>query len=87
MSPHELIPTLAGFLAAALAVLRLTVSQSKAFTERLLAFFEHSLTRQDESIDCLSAAVTELNQGVRENTLLVRQVAEWLQVSTPVGRA
>lgn len=82
---HELITVLAGFLAAAFAVLRLTLNQTRGFTERLVQFFEESLARHDETVRGFSRAVDRLEDGVRENTLLVRNMAEWLQVSTPVG--
>lgn len=82
---HELITVLAAFLASAVAVLRLTLNQTKGFTERLVQFLEESLNRQDETIRGFCTAVERLDSGVRENTVLVRHVAEWLQVSTPLG--
>lgn len=84
-SLHELITLLAGFLATAFAILRLTLNQTRGFTERLVQFFEDSLRRQDETIAGFRDAVDRLNDSVQENSLLVRHVAEWLHVSSPVG--
>lgn len=84
-SLHELVTLLAGFLATAFAILRLTLNQTRGFTERLVTFFEDSLHRQEETIAGFRDAVDRLNDSVQENSLLVRHVAEWLQVSNPVG--
>ena len=82
---NELITVLAGFLATAFAILRMTLSQTKGFAERLVSLLEASLAKQDETLVGFRHTVDRLTESVHENTLVIRQVAEWLQVTTPVG--
>ncbi|MBS1721793.1 MAG: hypothetical protein JSS66_02170 [Armatimonadetes bacterium] len=77
---NELVTLLAGFLATAFAILRLAVAQNRGVMDRFVSFLEGAVQRQDHTIDGLREAVERLNDGVRENTLLVRQMSEWLQV-------
>lgn len=85
MNWNELLTLLASFLATAFAILRLAVTQNRAAMDRFVNFLEDSLKRQDQTIDGFREAVEQLRDGVRENTLLVRQMSEWLHVSTPGG--
>lgn len=83
---HELVTVMAGFLATAIAILRLALNQHKGFLERFMGFFDDSLKRQTEAVENLRNAVTSLSEGVRENSQLLLHMTEWLQVSSPVGR-
>ena len=63
----------------------MTLNQTRGFAERLVSLLEASLAKQDETLTGFRATVDRLNESVHENTLVIRHVAEWLQVSTPVG--
>lgn len=82
---NELFTISAGFIGTAFAILRMAMGQTKGFAERLIALIEDSLRKQDETIAGFRESVEKLNSSVQENTLVTRQVAEWLQISTPVG--
>ena len=81
----ELMTLFAGFLATALTIVRLTLVQTKGLTERLVGLIEASLNKQDDNLARFRETFDKLNENVHENTLVVRQVAEWLHVATPSG--
>ncbi|MCW5937454.1 MAG: hypothetical protein KIT11_09130 [Fimbriimonadaceae bacterium] len=83
---HELFVVLGAFVASSFAVVRLALGQQRAVSDRFMAYLEAETVRQSVAMENLRQAVERLSDGVRENTLLTRQLAEWLQVSTPIGR-
>ena len=78
MNAAELLPALAGFIASAFAVVRITLGQQKALTDRFLSFLEASLRRQEAAVDEFRGTLQTLDDSVRENTALVRRLSERL---------
>ncbi len=70
----------AGVAAAAFAVAQLAMRQQRALTDRFVSFVEASLDRHDKALRQFRDAVAHLDDGVRENTHVVRRVAERLNV-------
>jgi uncharacterized coiled-coil protein SlyX len=77
---RDLFVLLGGFAASAFALVRLTLAQQKAVTDRFVGFLESSIQHQDETIDGFREAVSTMTQGVQENTQLLRRVAERFHV-------
>ncbi len=77
---RETLVLLGGFVASAFALVRLALAQQRAVTDRFVGFLEESLRRQDETVDGFREALSALNCGLRENSQILRRVAERLQV-------
>jgi hypothetical protein len=72
---------LAGFAGSAFALMRLALTQHKSLTDRFVGYVETSAGRQDETLRGLKSSVDALRDGVRENTQVVRRIAERLHVA------
>lgn len=81
----SLFGLVAGVAASAFAVAQLALRQHRALTERFVTFVETSLDRHEKSMDGFRDAVAHLDDGVRENTQVVRRVAERLSVAFSRG--
>lgn len=82
---HELITILAAFLATSIAILRLAVVQNRTVTERLINHFENASSKQIELSNQLRTSLDSLSGNVHENSILVRQLLDWVQLSNPIG--
>lgn len=81
----SLVSLVAGVAASAFAVAQLALRQHRVMTDRFVTFVETSLARHEKSMAGFRDAVTHLDDGVRENTQVVRRISERLGVSFREG--
>jgi hypothetical protein len=72
----ELLTVLATFVGAAFALVRHTLGQHRAMTDRFVTFLETSLKRQEEVNERFQSALENLTENVRENSLLLGRLSE-----------
>jgi hypothetical protein len=72
----ELFTVLGSFVGAAFALIRYTMSQHRAMTDRFVTFLEGSLRRQEEINSGFRRALEDLTENVRENSSLLGRLAE-----------
>jgi uncharacterized protein YigA (DUF484 family) len=72
----ELLTVLATFVGAAFALIRHTLAQHKAMTDRFVTFLEASLKRQEEVNERFQSALENLTENVRENSTLLGRLSE-----------
>jgi hypothetical protein len=76
----SLLSLVAGVAASAFAVAQLALRQHRAMTDRFVTFVETSLAKHEEAMVGFRDAVAHLDDGVRENTLVVQRMSERLGV-------
>ncbi|MBL8065731.1 MAG: hypothetical protein JNM34_07720 [Chthonomonadaceae bacterium] len=81
---QQLVTVLAAFLATALALTKLTLSQSKSFTDKVASLMEDTFRKQEAALKDLDLSVGKLDASVVENTLVLKQVSEHLYEKRPV---
>ncbi len=79
MSGEQLALAIVALFGSALALIRASLGQQKSVTERFVAYLEQSSREILDNNRRLTQAVDALGTGVRENTLLIRSVAESLK--------
>lgn len=72
----ELITVLASFVGTAFALVKVSLAQSRAMTERFVSFLESSIHRQEGINDGFRAAIEQLSESVRENSHVLTRMAE-----------
>ncbi len=76
----ELAMLLGGVVAGVLALSRLIIGQQRALVDQFVRFVETSSRHLDESQKEVASAIRALSEGTRENTTLLRHLAEQLGV-------
>jgi uncharacterized protein YigA (DUF484 family) len=72
----ELLALIGSFVASAFAIVRFSLAQSKAMSERFVSYLESSLQRQEAINMRFQSSLEELTRNVRENSLLLHRIAE-----------
>lgn len=72
----EVLAVVASFVGTAFAIVRLSLAQSRAMTERFVAFLEASIRRQEEINSGFQSAIDRLATCVRENSAMLQRLAE-----------
>lgn len=75
----NLLGVVGAFVASAFALMRMTLNQQKALTDRFVGFLEASLRNQESTILGFRQSVDQLRDTVQENTVVVRHIAERLK--------
>jgi uncharacterized coiled-coil protein SlyX len=72
-------------LTSLIAVLRLSLIQQRSLVDRFVTVLESALERQAETLGGLGQVISDLRDGVRENTHHLRELSDWLHLGSPVG--
>ena len=72
----NLIAVVGGVAGSAFALLRLVMRQHPNLTDRFVGFLETSLTRQETTLNGLADSLAGLDEGVRENSKMMRMLGE-----------
>ncbi|MCW5938714.1 MAG: hypothetical protein KF884_05795 [Fimbriimonadaceae bacterium] len=67
------------------AMLRLSLVQQRALIDRFVTVLESALERQARTLDGLGEVISDLRDGVRENTHHLRELSDWLHLGSPLG--
>lgn len=78
----ELCTVIGSFVGAAFALIRYTMAQHRAMTDRFVTFLESSLRRQEEVNDDFRGALESLAENVRENSSLLSRLSERVNASS-----
>lgn len=73
---RDALVLVAGFAASAFALVRLSLAQQRALTDRFVSFLEQHTARQAQTIDGFRDATDALKESVQENTRVVRSLVE-----------
>jgi hypothetical protein len=76
----ELLTVLGTFIGAAFALVRYTMAQHRAMTDRFVTFLESSLRRQEEVNEGFQEALENLTENVRENSTLLGRLSERVSI-------
>lgn len=75
----ELLAVLTSFVGAAFAIIRFSLAQNRAMTERFVGFLEESIRRQESVNAGFRNAIERLTNSLRENSQILLRLDERLQ--------
>jgi uncharacterized coiled-coil protein SlyX len=82
---HEILIAAVALVTSTFAMLRLSLVQQRNLVERFVTVLESALDRQADTLDGLGKVISELRDGVRENTHHLRELSDWLHLGSPLG--
>jgi hypothetical protein len=74
---HEMWIFSGGLVAAAFAVVRLSMHFNRTFMDRLMRLMEANARQQNEAIHRLADAVEDLRLHAQEHNIAIRRAEEW----------
>ncbi len=82
---HEMWAFAGGLVAAAFAIVRLSMHFNRVFVDRLMRFMDENSRAQAAAIDRLSQSVEDLRNNLLEHSAALRRSGEWAQTFTHGG--
>lgn len=74
----ELIALLGTFVGSAFALVRLSLGQHRAMTDRFVGFLEETVRRQEPANERFQVSLERLADNVRENSAILAKMGERL---------